>query len=59
MSKTALLGYSSRLGDICFASTRMLMSLWDLDLHGFQDTIVFDGSQLFLPTGINMANAMA
>lgn len=39
--------------------TRMLLSLWDLDLHGFQDTVVFDGSQLLLSTGINMANAMA
>lgn len=30
------------------------MSFWDLDLHGFQDISVFDGSQLLLFTGINI-----
>lgn len=30
------------------------MSLWDLDPHGFQDTSVFNGSQLLLSTGINI-----
>lgn len=30
------------------------MSFWDLDLHGFQDISVFDGSQLLLSTGINI-----
>lgn len=30
------------------------MSFLDLDLHGFQDVSVFDGSQLILSTGINI-----
>lgn len=29
------------------------MSVWDLDLSGFQDISEFDGSQLLLSTGIN------
>ena len=29
------------------------MSLWDLDLHCFQDISAFDGSRLLLSTGIN------
>lgn len=29
------------------------MSLWDLNLHGFQDISEFDGSQLHLSTGIH------
>lgn len=31
----------------------MLTSLWDLDLHGFQDISEFDGSQLLLSTDIS------
>lgn len=54
VSKIALLGYSSRRGGIYFASTRMLMALWDLDLYGFQDISAFDRSQLLLSTGINI-----
>lgn len=29
------------------------MPLRDLDLHGFQDTSEFDGSQRLLPTGVH------